>query len=87
MKEKLRKTGIDVLGEIPWGSHLCQFHETKEDLYQLLVSFFKAGIENNEFCLWIMFDPKEVEEAIEMLKASDPDLIEKLEKNSFELVD
>src|SRR5690242_19170904 len=87
MKEKMRKTGIDVLGEIPWGSHLCQFYETKEDLHQLLVPFFKAGIENNEFCLWIMFDPKEVNEAIEMLKASDPDLIEKLEKNSFEMVD
>jgi signal transduction histidine kinase len=87
MKEKMRKTGIDVLGEIPWGSHLCQFYETKEDLHQLLVPFFKAGIENNEFCLWIMFNPKEVDEAIEMLKASDPDLIEKLKKNSFEMVD
>ncbi len=87
MKEKLRKSGIDVLGDIPWGSHLCQFFETEEDLSQLVIPYFKAGIENNEFCLWIMFDRKQVDHAIKMLKALDPDLIKNLEKKSIEIVD
>lgn len=87
MRSKLRKTGIDVLGDIPWGSHLCQFFETKEDLLQLVIPYFKAGIENNEFCLWILFDRKQVEQAIEMLKASAPELMKNLEKKSIEIVD
>ena len=87
MKEKLRKSGINVLGDIPWGSHLCQFFETEEDLLQLVIPYFKAGIENNEFCLWIMFDRKQVDHAIKMLKVLDPDLIKNLEKKSIEIVD
>ena len=28
----LRRTGIRFLGEIPWGTHVCVFYETREDL-------------------------------------------------------
>ena len=28
----LRKTGIGLLGEVPWGTHTCLFYETKQDL-------------------------------------------------------
>jgi len=27
-KRKMRKSGIDIIGNIPWGTHLCQFYET-----------------------------------------------------------
>jgi hypothetical protein len=27
----LRKTGIPVMGDMPWGAHLCVFFETKAD--------------------------------------------------------
>ena len=53
MEEELRKTGIDILGDVPWGTHFCQFYQTKEDLIDILVPYFKAGLENNEFCLWV----------------------------------
>jgi len=46
-----RKSGIDILGDVPWGTHLCQFYHTKEDLIDILVPYFKAGLENNEFCM------------------------------------
>lgn len=32
MNEKLRNTGINVIGEVPWGTHFCQFYHTKKDL-------------------------------------------------------
>jgi len=63
-----RNSGIEVLGELPWGSHFCNFFESKEDLLQILVPYFKAGLINNEFCLWITSDPVTVEAAYEALR-------------------
>jgi DNA-binding CsgD family transcriptional regulator len=50
-KRWLRKTGLPVVGDVPWGSHFSIFYETKKDLRDILVPFFKAGLEANEFCL------------------------------------
>jgi PAS domain S-box-containing protein len=50
----LINTGIDVLGDIPWGSHFCNFYDTKQDLLDTLVPYFKAGLENKEFCIWVV---------------------------------
>lgn len=48
-----RKSGIPLVGELPWGSHFCQFYQTTEDLLDILLPYFAAGVENNEFCVWI----------------------------------
>mgnify|MGYP000860137653 FL=1 len=73
MNEKLRKSGIDIIGDLPWGAHFCQFYRTKEDLTEILVPYFKAGLENNEFCLWITAYPLDAEEAKEALRKAIPD--------------
>jgi signal transduction histidine kinase len=54
MATDLRKTGISVVGDIPWGTHFCHFYETKQDLLDILVPYFKAGLESKEFCLWVV---------------------------------
>ena len=54
MATSLRRTGLSALGDMPWGTHFCMFYETKEDLLDMLVPFFKAGLESNEFCLWVI---------------------------------
>ncbi|HSB34629.1 MAG TPA: MEDS domain-containing protein, partial [Nitrospirota bacterium] len=48
-----RKSGIPLVGELPWGSHFCQFYQTVEDLLDILLPDFAAGVESNEFCVWI----------------------------------
>lgn len=48
-----RKSGIALVGDLPWGSHFCQFYRTKKDLLEVLVPYFKAGLENGEFCVWV----------------------------------
>lgn len=53
-EQELRDTGLKAVGEVPWGSHFCIFYETKSDLLNTLVAFFKSGLEQNEFCLWIV---------------------------------
>lgn len=61
----LRKTYLSAIGDIPWGSHICQFYSTKEDLLDVLVPFMRAGLENNEYCMWIVSEPPSVEETLE----------------------
>jgi len=48
----LRRTGIRLLGEIPWGTHVCVFYETREDLLDTATAYFKVGLDSNELCVW-----------------------------------
>jgi len=63
MSTSLRNTGVNVLGEMPWGAHVCMFYESKDDLLDTVIPFFKAGLESNEFCLWAPSQPLTPEEA------------------------
>ncbi|HYR23715.1 MAG TPA: MEDS domain-containing protein [Chthoniobacterales bacterium] len=49
--QELRKTGLPAVGDVPWGSHFCIFYETRRDFRDILVPYFKAGLENNEVCI------------------------------------
>ena len=53
----LRNTGIEPVGEMPWGTHFCHFYETRDDLLETLLPFFKAGLEAGEFCAWVVSEP------------------------------
>jgi signal transduction histidine kinase len=68
----LRKTGLDVLGDRPWGSHFCMFFDTKADLLDILVPYFKTGLANNEFCFWVLADPLTEEDARAALNQAIP---------------
>ena len=61
--KQLRKSGIGVVGDVPWGTHFFMFYETKQDLLDTLVPYFKAGLETGEFCLWLVSEPLTEEEA------------------------
>src|ERR1700731_725202 len=63
MSTTLRRTGVNVLGDVPWGSHICMFYESKDDLLDTVVPYFKSGLESNEFCLWAPSEPLALEEA------------------------
>lgn len=84
MRKNTRDSGIDIIGEVPWGTHFCQFYQTKEDLMDVLVPYFKEGLENNEFCIWITSQLVEVEEAKEALGKVLPDIGIYLEKGQIE---
>ncbi len=62
-----------ALLDMPWGSHVCQFFDGKEDLVKMLVPYFKQGLERNEACVWLVGDLT-VEEARNALAAVVPDL-------------
>ena len=86
MHESLRISGIDIIGDVPWGTHFCQFYKAKEDLMDIMVPYFKAGLENNELCVWITSRPIEVEEAKEAMKRVVPDIDIYLEEGQMEII-
>ena len=86
MATEMRKTGIDVVGDMPWGTHFCLFYETKQDLLDTLVSYCKAGLKSEEFCLWVVAEPLTIEEATDALKDAVPDLDRYLADCSIEIV-
>ena len=82
---ELRKTGISVIGEVGWGTHFCYFYETKQDLLDTLALYFKAGLESNEFCLWVISQALSVEEAKHALGQAIPDLERYLSEGALEI--
>ena len=82
----LRKTGIGVVGDLPWGTHFCHFYATKEDLIDILIPYFQAGLESNEFCMWVVFDLLKVEEAKDALRAAVPGADRHLAAGSIEIL-
>ena len=86
MATELRKTGISVVGDMPWGTHFCHFYETKEDLLDILIPYFKTGLENNEFCIWVVSDPLGDEEARNALRQAIPEADRYLATGHIEIV-
>jgi DNA-binding CsgD family transcriptional regulator len=86
LDDAFRHTGIGTLGPIPWGAHLCLFHETKQDLFDTMVPYFRAGLENKEFCLWILPQSITRQEALDALRQGVPDIERHVSEASLELV-
>jgi PAS domain S-box-containing protein len=87
MANEKRRIGINIVDNSPWGTHYCQFYQNKEDLIDLLVPYFKAGLEDNEFCMWITSDPLGVEEAEASLRKAVKNLDEYFIKGQIEIID
>ena len=86
MTTEMRKSGIDIVGDMPWGTHFCLFYETKDDILDTLVSYCKAGLESQEFCLWVVSEPVTVDEAKHALNQAVPELDRYLAGHSIEIV-
>jgi PAS domain S-box-containing protein len=87
MSEERRASGIELIGSVPWGTHLCQFYQTKEDLIDILVPYFQAGLEQNEFCMWVTSEPLNVEAAKASLQAVVKDLESYIQQGQIEILD
>ena len=60
------------MGDMPWGTHFCYFWETKQDLLDASAAFFQAGLENHEFCLWVVLHAVTEADALQALRRSIP---------------
>src|SRR5712671_5189123 len=86
MANEMRKTGVEVVGDMPWGTHFCLFYETKADLVETLASYCRAGLQSGEFCLWVVAPPVTEEDARQALQRAIPDFDRYLTDASIEIV-
>lgn len=81
-----RKTGIDIIGEVPWGTHFCMFYKSKYDLLEILIPFFRAGLENGEFCMWITSKPLTKSAAIKAIRRAVPGFNDYISRGQIEIL-
>ncbi len=82
----VRDSGIDELGSVVWGTHVCLFYRTKKDLLKILVPYFKAGLKNNEFCIWITSDPLDPTKAKNAIRKVVPNFDKYIRKGQIEIL-
>jgi excisionase family DNA binding protein len=83
---KVRTTGIGVIGGVAWGTHICQFYRTRKDLIEVLVPYFKAGLEHNELCIWVTSRPLGVRGATAALRKAVGNLDDYLSRGQIKVL-
>jgi DNA-binding CsgD family transcriptional regulator len=74
MASTQRASGIPLMDDVPWGSHLCVFYETTADLVDTAAAYFEAGLQHNELCAWLLPPRLSSREATELMRAQVDDL-------------
>lgn len=87
MQMKSTSSGIDCIGSVPWGTHICHFYKSKSDLIDILVPYFKTGLENNEYCLWAASYPLSAKECLVELGKVVPNLDLYLNRQQITVMD
>jgi two-component sensor histidine kinase/PAS domain-containing protein len=80
-------SGLKSVPHLQWGSHLAHFFGSGNELRDLLVPYFKAGLENNERCLWVTGEAFNAENARSALRAALPDLDKRECDRQIEIAD
>ena len=80
-----RRMGIPGIEKAQWGEHTCVFFNTKDELLNLTAPYIKAGLEDNEFCMWITGDPATENDALSALEQVLPDARHYLETHQLEI--
>jgi signal transduction histidine kinase/ActR/RegA family two-component response regulator len=84
---ELRDSGIGALGPVPWGAEPCQLYREREELAEVLIPFFAAGLAGNERCLWITGDALAADEVRAALRAGITDFAQSELEGRLEVVD
>lgn len=80
-------SGLQKVPQIQWGSHLAHFFGSGDELRDVLVPYFRAGLENNERCLWVTGKAFAAEQARVALRAAVADLDERERAGQIEIAD
>ena len=73
MSHALRVSGIPLFETVPWGTSLALFYETERDLTETCASYFAAGLQAREMCVWVLAESVTVEAARSALQNAVPD--------------
>lgn len=86
LPDEIRETGLAPIGTLPWGAHICLFFETADDLLDTHASYFQAGLESSEICVWAISQPLSRQQAIDGMRSKVPDFDRYLADGRIELI-
>jgi hypothetical protein len=64
------RDGVGLDGLFRPGDHACQFFRSGDELGEVLVPYFKTGLERNELCVWVTAPPYGRDRATSELRAA-----------------
>jgi DcmR-like sensory protein len=84
--EDARPLGTPGAGTVRWGEHLCTFFTSPLELLNLQASYFKAGLEAGELCIWSIGGAVDETAALGRLKELVPQVEFYLAQQQLEIV-
>lgn len=85
-QRKNRKRVMDLTGDIPLGTHLCLLYQTKQDLVDIVIPYFAAGLEKDQFCIWVTSSSLSERQTEEGAGETIPDFAQYLKGGQVEIV-
>jgi PAS domain S-box-containing protein len=77
--------GIGIFDDVRWGTHLCHLYESNQDLIEILIAYYRKGLERNALCLWLSSVPLG-QQVMEALGEGIPDLDQYRQKGQIEAI-
>lgn len=87
MEADITPSGIPAVGPVRWGTHICQLYETPQDMADVLIPYFKTGLERNELCHWVTSEHFSAEHAKSALRAAYPNLDTAIARGQITIMD
>jgi len=80
------RSGVDFARLFQGGDHACHFYRSADDLGEVLVPYFKAGLERNERCLWVTAQPYGKERASSEMRTALPDFDRRMAAGEIQIL-
>jgi len=74
-------------GLLQWGDHVCHFFRSATDLGEVLVPYFKVGLERGEFCIWVTSRPYGKDRAASEMRAAMSDFDRRIAAGQIQIFD
>ena len=87
MHTSLTQCGLPGVAQIPFGIHMCHFYKERQELVEVLVPFFIAGLNSNERCIWVCAEPLNAADAKLELKAAAVDAETAIQRGALTVLD
>lgn len=82
----MRSADFDALYGVETGKHLYQFYKNSDDYLRILSSYFAAGLEKGDACVWLVSDSMGIAHVTEYLEKVIPDVKEHIWAGRLQLI-
>lgn len=77
---------LDIIKDIPLGTHIAVLYPDNNKFIGILSEFIKAGLKNNEMCLWVYAQEKNSNTVRDKISKTIPDIDFYIEKGQFRVI-